>query len=846
MRTIYTLFLFFFFLSLTVSSIYARDYGYVAETHQSDSCFKHQVNIYDANGNPTVASTLYVGVYDTATRAIILEPGTLTNVSSYTTPCLSKSLGDIYIQYRATKPGFGQVEHNAWDARNSQNSSNGVRLDVSGTTSIYFTAEKTISMIYPTADQYITTKTIIRKMYAKPRSGGDIDYIWDEGLFSVDGSGNWTVAVPSSEYGSEASPYNATPDASGFLNLPITVTTPLDGYYTWATLYLDQDPPIITNVFGSRESKYWSGDPFYSYFYLATDLLANTPKINGTLTPGSNLTFSDVIKNNSAEIIARASTTRFRLDINNDGTWDTTLGTSSVNQLNAGATQTNTSPSWTAVNGIHKIEVCADYANFLIDINRGNNCSTRIFTVGTPTSTPVPATPTFTATPTKIPTFTKTPTPTPTAITNRSCNQTCTGSSQCASGYCYIGACRNVSCSTSTTCSCVVPTFTPTDTPTPTPTSVPTCNFDLLLPSNSLTVGSSPQTLIASNITTSSGASINHIEFTSSDDTIASVNPTIKSSPTYATAVSGNSVGSGVTISANMYLGTSATPTCTDTSTINVTGTAPWWQLKNSDVITNGSLISNIPASCTASAGCNNTLGTYETDQFPGVVIAGNTINPATLLASNNPPYGWQASLANYNGTIYTYDYFEKKATCGDIKDFGVGVNTISLTDIQSLGASSDGSYWIRYDGALGGPLITLNGNLDVGSNKIILYVKNADLLINSKITVGNQGLFMVIADQNIMVGPTVGGPYETPAIPDLEGIFFANQQFRTGTTGLANDIPLHIKGSIVAFDKIVLERNLSSNDTTPAELLEYGPEQVLTMPACLGEQSIRWGEVAP
>src|SRR5260221_5464662 len=88
-------------------------------------------------------------------------------------------------------------------------------------------------------------------------------------------------------------------------------------------------------------------------------------------------------------------------------------------------------------------------------------CQTLAFTISTPTPTP---TGTATATPTG------TPTPTPVA----QCGTTCTTNSDCpTSMVCYVGDCRNPSCTTSSTCLCATVTPSPTATPTGTATATP-------------------------------------------------------------------------------------------------------------------------------------------------------------------------------------------------------------------------------------------------------------------------------------------------------------------------------------------------------------------------------------
>lgn len=94
------------------------------------------------------------------------------------------------------------------------------------------------------------------------------------------------------------------------------------------------------------------------------------------------------------------------------------------------------------------------------------SCQQLAFTLTVTSSSPTP-----TPTPTATATATATPTPLP------QCGTSCTTNSDCPSSMvCYVGACRNASCTTATNCVCTTATPTPTPTlsvlATPTPTLV--------------------------------------------------------------------------------------------------------------------------------------------------------------------------------------------------------------------------------------------------------------------------------------------------------------------------------------------------------------------------------------
>lgn len=338
------------------------------------------------------------------------------------------------------------------------------------------------------------------------------------------------------------------------------------------------------------------------------------------------------------------------------------------------------------------------------------------------------------------------------------------------------------------------------------------------------------------------GGTVDQITFTSDNGSVVSVcksplcaqGNSVYQSNTAQTGLTGFTVGQGTKIHiTGKMLSTGITCTPADV-TVHVIDSIAWCQFKNTDVLTNGSISCQIPPTCTSASGCNNALITHDTNQSPGVGIANGSISTGTGVVSKSP-YGWNA-LTAYKGILYSYSFFEKKTD-------GIGFNELSFPRINSIAdlttvPSQEGYHWVRYTG--GSTLEIING-LDVGSNKIVLFVKNADLLIRGKINVTKgKGLFMVVADGNIIIDPSVGGnPY------DIEGIYFTNKEIRTGTTG-AIDRQLKMRGSFVAMDKILLERSLDNNSLKAAEYIEYGPDQLLLFPERLGDRNLTWKEIAP
>jgi hypothetical protein len=82
--------------------------------------------------------------------------------------------------------------------------------------------------------------------------------------------------------------------------------------------------------------------------------------------------------------------------------------------------------------------------------------------------------------------------------------------------------------------------------------------------------------------------------------------------------------------------------------------------------------------------------------------------------------------------------------------------------------------------------------------------------------------------------------------------MYFADEQILTGT----GDTQLRVRGSLVGLGEqggvyhqnqgIILERELADNTQTPAEFIEFAPDQTILFPPSLGVRSIVWREVAP
>ncbi len=347
-------------------------------------------------------------------------------------------------------------------------------------------------------------------------------------------------------------------------------------------------------------------------------------------------------------------------------------------------------------------------------------------------------------------------------------------------------------------------------------------------------------------ITTSinSSTAISQVNYSSSNSSIASVSPTSDTTYVYGTTVTGNNQGSA-TITSSVYLGSNPISSCIATTAVTVTPGDPWWQVKDSDINSGGTIISAIP---TAGVG----FDLSGPGGFPGVVIYGGSFDLYAGTGTGTvSTTGWIANTSVASTKIYDSTYFARQIP-SDVVFTNIGTNAPDGSFFETGGTLSHGFYWYRYDGSATGLDFTINSSMNLGDRRVILLVDDADLYIGGNITLNDgSGFFMTIAGKNgdggkgnIFVSPTVGGG----ATPNLEGIYLADGVVRTGTNTTSNDIKIYFRGSVTGYDGVNLERDLgaATNSTTPSEFFEYAPDQIMLFPKEFGVRKINWKEVAP
>jgi len=307
------------------------------------------------------------------------------------------------------------------------------------------------------------------------------------------------------------------------------------------------------------------------------------------------------------------------------------------------------------------------------------------------------------------------------------------------------------------------------------------------------------------------GGSVDRVEFESGNTGVASATSPDASSP--YTSVVGAVGGGNTTITGRTYIG--STNVCTDTSTITVLNTLePWWQVKNGDIISDGTISSNVPS--------GNVFIDDGDGGYPGVAIY------STNLYTNSNPVSsklWSAQSATNFSRLFDYSYF------ANLVPEDIVFSNPETVSLETGGGAQYGYYWYKAESGY-----TLNSDVNLGNRKVILFVEGGNLNINGKINLNDgNGFFFAIVNEDINVGADVAGS------PALEGFFLSSGNF---STGLGTN-QLHIRGSVASLSNINLQRSPAVN-TNPAELFEYAPDLTLLFPSKLSQRKTRWSEVAP
>lgn len=321
-----------------------------------------------------------------------------------------------------------------------------------------------------------------------------------------------------------------------------------------------------------------------------------------------------------------------------------------------------------------------------------------------------------------------------------------------------------------------------------------------LTPSSNQSIVSGNTIGFTANLT--SATTPNQVSFRSVDTSIARVLPTSDGSSPYTTVATGQNVASNQTtqICADVVLWSSVS--CSDCTNLTVTPVAPvqgpWWQVIDGDVTTNQEIGSDVPDT---DVFIDDGSGGY-----PGVPVYGTSLSVGNISSLD-----WNANTNTQNPRTFDYSYFE-------------GLIPEGVTS----GETYAGYEWYILSGNT--PI-----NLTNFGNRKVIYFIDGDLTINGNITL-NDGVGFVgfFVSGDIIINPIV---------TSMEGIYLTDQDFTTGQ----GSSQFHLRGSLTALGNLVLsnQRDLA-NDSNPAEIFEFAPDQILLFPQDLMFKRVKWTEIAP
>jgi len=477
-------------------------------------------------------------------------------------------------------------------------------------------------------------------------------------------------------------------------------------------------------------------------------------------------------------------------------------------------------------------------------LSSGGNCAVLTpvtVTVPTPTATGVPTptptgTPTPTVTRTPTPTATRTPTPTATRTPTPTATRTPTPTA------------------TRTPTPTATRTPTPTATRTPTPTPTPYCTVGLSGPST-VVRGDPLGANIQATMTTPNGGTLTNLAFTASGVGFTLTPPSIVNPALIETTVLTASTTSDNSTVVNATVTMLGGATCaTDAfSSLGVTAVDPdnnWWQAGGGgDVTARGSLRSIAPVGSFVCEPFNNVCGVVIGNPLTGT---GNGWAPAGANSYMADATTYPSILSSILASKYTYGYFKGRiqaivnpyAVTGNINQ--AALNS-ALSAAPATARTADGAVYLVWN-RTGAESISDATGLAINASKVVILAEGGgDVSIAGNITVNisGGGVFMLLTDRDIRVNSTVGEAaavdLTTLAAGHLQGIFYTQGTFYTGTAGVGTDRQLRIDGTVVGMNSangVVLQRSAPS-PTNSTHYFEFVPEFVVNMPSAVRRKQV-------
>jgi len=261
-----------------------------------------------------------------------------------------------------------------------------------------------------------------------------------------------------------------------------------------------------------------------------------------------------------------------------------------------------------------------------------------------------------------------------------------------------------------------------------------------------------------------------------------------------------------------------------------------YWQVKDMDVTTLGSIKSFLP---TADA-----VFDLKGSDSPGIPVFGGSLSLGSGKASEP---NWQANtrVTNY-GSTYNYSYFynhtpsEIRNKWDDTNNVLSGGFTQSLPNLvdfaQEKETVANDYLWVK----VGGDLNLSKSTLPSGKKLVVFVEGNFNITGNITLYEANSFLMFVVKGNINLSSPS--------SVTQIEGLFFTQKDFDTGTVGSRQDSQLKVTGSVIALGKVYLRRSLPSTqaESTPAEYFTYSPALFLQIPPTFNQRIFNWSEINP
>jgi len=386
------------------------------------------------------------------------------------------------------------------------------------------------------------------------------------------------------------------------------------------------------------------------------------------------------------------------------------------------------------------------------------------------------------------------------------------------------------------------------------------CNVNLIGPSSLEILNTQPYLVDTTCPTCSVNGTIDRINYTSSNPSGISIcssgTPTCPVGSSSSTQLTGPfsmratayTVAATSTLRAGVIM--DSIERCFSSIIVGVSNVAPWWQAEG-NVTAQGDIQSTIPI--TAQRIPLTALNAYlivdnDADIYPdpGVLTYNGSIDLGVGGAAISSTNQSSLTVLRYRPAI-SYASLYSKLPADVLAGWNmIPGNTFNLSTALATANQTRGYYVFYYNGASGDLTLSLNSPYTIPDlARVVVLVENSNVIIATPITSTTIGRssFLLVSEGNITVDPSVGHTLVDRNNPDLEGVFYTDGTFTSGTGG-SSDLSLHLRGAIAAgaYDLQREPANIGSN-IPPGEYFEYGTEQVFAFPPFLRYQPNFWRE---